>query len=337
MNKVKFCEENLSSDKLHYWFLQRGPLRIHLPAFKVCTGNAVQNFLTSDARCVPRFTLIMYRSKLEHILRNIDFNSPALLINRGYRDHESSDFIVGTKFDAIAATTRSRYTKLRSYRYKVDSYFDGLHIDRDIPDLKIIVTHWSDRERPELNADDTEFPIRSVMYLAAPRTRLCEETFDIKNFLGKSKPTFSAARLQTGEFNGGSIIESSVGKIFSIDGKGSEMKSTPRVTITFAGRNVHSAVHYICFEPEFEVKLEEFKRNLNFQVDDGRVVGFLLKSIDHCLDEMYPKFYYSSAILAAISKIFSSVELMKLRVSDFLGFMDESITKPHAILHLIRF
>lgn len=331
MNKVRFNErKNPIEDFLHYWFLQRNPLHLQLPASGV--HDIVQSFLTSDAKCVPGFTFIMYRPEIKHIIRNIDFISPALLIDQGFRAPEETRPFHDSESDIITADTRNKYSHLRLRFQEVDSYFDGFHVNRDISGLKIIVTDWSDPMSPKPNVDDPEFPIGSVLYLETQDRGYELDTLEIQNFLRKCRAPFSDAILYADNLDD----RFSGPKIFSIDGKGSKIKSTSQITVTFAGKNVKSAVHNIMLERgrTFEEELEEFKRNLEFEVDDDRVIGFLF---NHWLNDLISYLHLSHAIASTISKIFPSIRLTKFKKTYFSRFKDESTEPPRMILHLVRF
>lgn len=283
---------------------------------------AVQRFLMSDARCVPGITFMKYHKNFSHIVKRSSFSSFTVLI-QDYRCLSYPEMIpdeIEKNIDAMSIAfeevARGHYEELRN----VYSYSEGIHINRYIPGIKIIVTDWSDPESARPIVNDVDFPIQAVIYLASRRENR-PETRMIKEFFVDSMLIFSGGVLCSSKISGPVI--------FLADPKKGELKPASIITITFAGKDVRSAILPFEFEkgPQLEKQLEDFKSSLDFPIDDGRVIASLQGEDGTDGFTLFP------------SGLLPSVKLIRMQVHQVLQpirFNRHGRPKRAWFLHLIR-
>ncbi|XP_074594409.1 uncharacterized protein LOC141849825 isoform X2 [Brevipalpus obovatus] len=303
MNGVEFNQErDPLKDRLYYWYSQRVSNSHVIPKFKIDT--LIQSYLTGDSACNPRLSFIIFSKELEHVIERITFDYPTVLI---------SQEVVSFHLDELA----SEAWKSEPTTSTVYSFFQVLNISRHSPGLRITITNWSDPRASRPIASDLKFPIKFVLLFADD----FNGTDKIKKMLSTNfKPTFSGGKIEKGWRKKDSTI------IFN-DLKNHQLKASQRITIAFAGREVYSAILYVhtYLGPEFREDLEEFKRNLKFSIDEGRVVGFIFEMDELPYNNIFP----------TVSKFFPGIPLIRLVMQEIFNYPGKY--RPISVLHLIRY
>lgn len=317
MNKVEFNEHaNLLHDWAYYWYITRNLKSRLLPKFE--TDDAVQGFLTSEAKCVPKFSFILYSEKFQHIMEKIKLHHPALLIRQG-----GTRYIDGALEKDIDAKIETQFSAKISHpglylgSTMLYSYFTSFHVNQYIPGLKIIVTDWSDPQSPRPNASDTEFPVKSVVYLGNPTAFNYDRADNIRKILKSFEPNIS-----------GGIIEYGWREhdlpIFINDPAKDKLKSGSRTTIAFAGKKVESAVHKIKTWSNIGEELDKFKQSLDFPTDDDPLIGFLFD-----LNLTFPQELHKKIV-----NLFPNIRMIRLIMRKLLEPIEGQ--SSDMIFHLIR-
>ncbi|XP_074595562.1 uncharacterized protein LOC141850750 [Brevipalpus obovatus] len=313
--------ELLDDHQSYYWCIKR-TINFH-PLSKLEINDAVKNFLTNDARCAPGLSFISFSEDFKQVVPKITFRFPTVLLQqfsmslfRGTLDPEF-DAEIGFKSTALKDDENDI---LRScYNHEICSYFDGFHINGYMQGFKTIITDWSDMQSPRPDMEDSEFPIKSVLYLADEYAEHGDRTKTmVKKLQGISKPVIIGGVFYGEWGNSAPILLRYPSK------KG--LNPARRITIAFAGRRVKSATHIVDSGLKFEKRLEDFKRDLPFPIDN-RVIGFLLDT--RKLQSNYPK----NAILT-ISKLFARVAIIRIQMKQILQPPEELDLRM--ILHLVR-
>ncbi|XP_074595522.1 uncharacterized protein LOC141850731 isoform X2 [Brevipalpus obovatus] len=333
-------EKDPLSPYVYYWYLQRTPISDILPKFKV--DGTIQGFLTSDARCVPRFSFLQYNQHLnEEFMKNIAFSYPAVLVTLRPKNINDDSVVseIDNKTQPLEIATKKKFPKLSFTPdiFSFFSYFEGFHINRYSYNAKIIITDWSDplSARPDMN--DSSFPVKSVLCLATSVTEYCARIGKIEKLLKKSKvnkPILTGGVLRLlYEWSGDDdrFVEMDITSTISyFDPQRGELGESFVITIAFAGEKVKSAAHDVFFSPSFEEKLEEFKCGLDFSTDDDRVLGFIIERW-YCdlLDSSYP-----SRATSKIKSLFPSIRTSTIAI-EFRSHLPEDST-PGITLLLIR-
>lgn len=318
LNAVDFnCAKDIDCDEVHHWYLKRMTDWRLMPKFEIT--DAIKSFLTNDPKCVPRFTLIRYSKKLEHIIGRNSFIHPVVLIRQEQvmRSPSSPPKEILEKLETLLVAKKNVFPRLIVETEGMHGFFEGFHLNRYIPGVKIRITEWSGTQRPDIGNED--FPIKAVIYLATPDAEPCVKTRRIRQLLKKSKPTFSGAVIGCSEDS-----TQNRPKIFLTDSRKGTVKETLEITITFAGKYVESAIHAIDSTSDLQEDLKNIECNLNFPTDDGRVIAFFL-------DQYWPD--PSLDTLPQILKVFPHVNFIRIVVDQILSPADYEKN----YLHFIRF
>ncbi|XP_074594951.1 uncharacterized protein LOC141850273 [Brevipalpus obovatus] len=318
MNKVELNEHaNLLHDWAYYWYIERSLKNGLMPKFEV--DNALQGYLTNDAKCIPRFSFILYSEKFQNIVEKITLRYPALLIRQGgtrYIDdtlEKELDVKIETQF-----SHKDSHPGLYLGSTMLYSYFNSFHVDRYIPGVKIVVTDWSDPQSPRPDASDAEFPIKSVVYLANTTAFNYDRIDNIRKFLKSFEPNVSGGIIEYG------WKEHHI-PIFLSHPKRQKYKSASKITVAFTGTEVRSAIHRIKNWSNVEEKLNEFKQGLDFPTDNGRMIGFLFD-----LNLTFPQELHKK-----IRSLFPNIQLIRLIMRKLLEPTEGQ--SSDMIFHLVRF
>lgn len=282
----------------------------------------MQSFLTSDVRCIPSFSLVLYCEDFRYVLEKTGFKFPTILLAQepawGFSNQKTVKVELPSADEAQNSSSEIFHTTTTLLR--------AFHTSRYIPELKITITDWSDPESPRPTLNYTELPIKSIICFVAEShlTSTNDETLpDETEEMDKYFERFKSVR------SGGVIPMEREDKplICLYDPHKDETKASSMISITFAGRGIESVIYGIEQSTQFEAKLEEIMNSVPFPLDH-RVFGFLFsRSGSYWISTGQP--------LTEISTLFSAISLIKIRVTKFPR--SAGIHSADIVLHLIRF
>ncbi|XP_074601337.1 uncharacterized protein LOC141855278 [Brevipalpus obovatus] len=314
MNQVPRESESLP-EPLGWWYLKRGNNFRHFPRPEV--DKAVKNFLQEGMDCLPSFSFIHANFQLDDLIRSNSFRCPTIaLIQRSSAHFRLDDGIFRTPLHTLLDIPEDIHLSehLESY---VEPYIDAIHINRFASDHKVILTSWFNPESIRPNLDDPEYPVKAFMYFTGWLDYIHAEDYEeIDQFLeGCNFPVMSCLDIC-------SLFCDNPSKYASLT-------EPPLFSVAFAGKQIKSAMHFFqkfADELEFSQQVLEFKSSLDFQTDDGRVLGF----IAHVAEPVYhPIGKYANRLI----KIFESVKFVNIQMRNV--FEDKFGSNNPAIL-LIR-
>ncbi|XP_074593730.1 uncharacterized protein LOC141849345 [Brevipalpus obovatus] len=278
-----------------------------------------QDFFGRGMRCIPSVSFICYDviGSYRNDLGRINFHHPVVLIERN-----------SFKLDQKAVFLELPRAKTSSRETFVSIGLEALHINRYTSKNKIIITDWSDTNDLRPNFDDEESPIKSLIFFNS----LVQCPPDFHTLLRNESLNVSGGRLN-GYRDCPSFIDSN-----------QQRKYPGTMSIAFAGKGVESAVFNFCKSPNIEGEdldedfgsdLEEFTKNLDFQIDDGQVFGFLFfKRRPIYSSGFISGFHYDDSnldrALKFILKLYPELPLLRICMTELIDCMDVSF-------HLIRF
>ncbi|XP_074597985.1 uncharacterized protein LOC141852760 [Brevipalpus obovatus] len=221
--------------------------------------KAVKSFFEEDMQCIPSFSFGRFSPPFEALMDSVDFKYPTVRI-------ESSQCHFFSKYDQNVPITRQLDLPADETWSTYGSVIQAFHINRYGADLKVIVTDWYDSKSNKPNLSDPNYPIKSLTYFIKKRNGKLEKA--IEKYVKGSDVIISGAKFE----NHDQIS-------FNTSGD-PKFKFSPAISIAFAGKQVKTAVfdHTLSkdsIRSTFLSAIENFKQNLDFPLDDGKVLGFM--------------------------------------------------------------
>lgn len=276
------------------------------------TRMRIERFFTKGMECLPSLSLINSDFYISDIIQGITVKHPTILICRESFKLNSRKLYVNFEFGCVDLEKKAGR--------KV--FVDAMHISRYSSNHKIIITNWADPHSPRPDFWDENYPIKAIIFLSSGLEFHQPSYGDFFDFIEYS---------YLKEWSGGCLYPI-VADIPFIDRDHGEWKYSLGLSLTFAGKDVQSAIFEDIDDPDsddelndwdvnhvhkpIEVQLEEFKNSLDFPTDDGRVLGFIF------LDRLYEVEFgrFLTIELELVRKFFPKVLFMRFRAIDRIQF-----------------
>ncbi|XP_074594492.1 uncharacterized protein LOC141849883 [Brevipalpus obovatus] len=301
---------------LGWWYLRRRDNFRHLPRPEV--DKALKSFVQQDMDCLPSFSFVHADYHLEDLIYSSSFRYPTIaLIQSSNVRLELDDEIFRTPLHSLLDIPEDSHLSKHAKPF-IEPYIEAIHINRFASDHKVIITNWSDPESIRPNLDDPEYPVKAFILFAVVLLNDVEHDFEeVDRFLE--------------EFN--FPVMSSGSGYFSIfyanPSEGLSLSESPLISVAFVGKQIKAAMHVFqefANELEFLQEVIEFKNHLDFQTDDGRVLGFLADAADR-IDSPLGK--HANKLI----EIFESVKFVNLPI---IHVPNHKFGSNHPAMLLIR-
>ncbi|XP_074595202.1 uncharacterized protein LOC141850468 [Brevipalpus obovatus] len=292
MNDVRCNRESaFYIDPLVWWHLKTGDQYQHLP--KPAFDGAIKSFFEKSRR--NTFAFVTYNPILRDNIDSLDVDFAICGIGQNPTVFTTDLAQKIYDFTPSSVAKFSEDRKPFSLRSSVQSDFAALKIDRWATNAKIIITDWY---VDTLSADDDseEFPIKSMVHFnSVPGWNDL-----IEDFLKDRKIVTS-----------GVLVNRNSEICFKHPNSG-DLQSSISMSVAFAGKDVKAAVLAIenllnC--EDIVEKLINFKQNLDFPVDNGRVIGFLFNGCEPSEQIVW------NQILIFLRQIFPSLNFLEILCS----------------------
>lgn len=278
----------------------------------------LQDFFGKGMRCVPSVSFICYDviGSYRNDLERINFHHPVVLIERNsFKLNQKTVFL---------ELPRDKTSSPGTF---ISIGLEALHINRYTSANKIIITDWSNTNGFGLNLDDEESPVKSLIFFNS----LVQCPPDFHTILRSRSLNVSGGRLN-GYRDCPSFIDTN-----------QQLKYPEAMSIAFAGKGVKSAVFNFRKSPNnegddvdetFSSELENFIKNLDFQIDDSQAFGFLFfKRRPIYSSGLISGFHYDDSnldrALKCILKECPKLALIRICMTELIDSMDVNF-------HLIR-
>ncbi|XP_074602091.1 uncharacterized protein LOC141855821 [Brevipalpus obovatus] len=307
----------------YWWFFWRGDNLQH-PLGQADIDRTIKSFFESDMGCVPSFSYMYLDESFKHVAISakcptIMLYQPKWLVPEEFR----KDILC--KLNEIIR--QPHHFKDHS-RWVTLKFSEAFHINRYTSDLRVIITDWSNLGSKKPNLEDTQYPIKSLIFLSEVGYYRYMSAW--AKFIKKVQKKRPSANIS------GGMMGDRV-RILYCAPDFCRFRCTKALSIAFVGKQVQSSTFEILFTKErprrvkILEKVSDFREHLDFPTEDGRVFGFIFE-ICNMIDQHF------TSIVDQIDAELPGIPLYRIRLSQYVQGDDYVFGGFSAVqIHLLRF